>query len=114
MFIAVFWLLSFILLVIFRYILKKILEKYQLLQVPVLIIGAGKTAELLVQGIKDDAGMGYKIIGLLEDNKVEEGILENYPVLGKFSDAEQVISKYNSPACLYRSTGSGTGKTYQG
>lgn len=95
MFIAVFWILSFILLVIFRYIVKKILEKYQLLQVPVLIIGAGKTAELLVQGIKNDAGMGYKIIGLLEDNKVEEGILENYPVLGKFSDAEQVITKYN-------------------
>ena len=95
MFIAVFWILSFILLVIFRYIVKKILEKYQLLQIPVLIIGAGKTAELLVQGIKNDAGMGYKIIGLLEDNQVEKGILENYPVLGKFSDAEQVIAKYN-------------------
>ena len=94
MFIAVFWLSSFILLVIFRYIVKKILEKYQLLQIPVLIIGAGKTAELLVQGIKNDAGMGYKIIGLLEDNKVEEGILEKYPVLGKFSEAEQVIAKY--------------------
>ena len=94
MFIAVFWILSFILLVIFRYIVKKILEKYQLLQIPVLIIGAGKTAELLVQGIKNDAGMGYKIIGLLEDNKVEEGILEKYPVLGKFSEAEQVIEKY--------------------
>ena len=95
MFIAVFWILSFILLVIFRYIVKKILEKYQLLQIPVLIIGAGKTAELLVQGIKNDAGMGYKIIGLLEDNQVEKGILENYSVLGKFSDAEQVIAKYN-------------------
>ena len=94
MFIAVFWILSFILLVVFRYIVKKILEKYQLLQIPVLIIGAGKTAELLVQGIKNDAGMGYKIIGLLEDNKVEKGILENYPVLGKFSDVEQVITKY--------------------
>ncbi len=95
MFIAVFWLVSFILLVIFRYIVKKVLEKCQLLQVPVLIIGAGKTAELLVQGIKDDAGMGYKIIGLLEDNKVEQGILEKYPVLGKFTDAERVITKYN-------------------
>lgn len=95
MFIAVFWILSFILLVIFRYITKKILEKYQILQIPVLIIGAGKTAELLVQGIKNDAGMGYKIIGLLEDNKVEEGILEQYPVLGKFSLAEQIIKKYS-------------------
>ena len=95
MFIAVFWLVSFILLVIFRYIVKKVLEKCQLLQVPVLIIGAGKTAELLVQGIKDDAGMGYKIIGLLEDNKAEQGILEKYSVLGKFTDAEKVIKKYN-------------------
>ena len=95
LFIAILWGLSFIILTIFRYITKKLLEKYQLLQVPVLIIGAGKTAELLVQGIKDDAGMGYQIIGLLEDNKVEEGILENYPVLGKFSDAEQVITKYH-------------------
>ncbi len=94
MFIAVFWILSFIMLVVFRYIVKKILEKYQLLQIPVLIIGAGKTAELLVQGIINDAGMGYKIIGLLEDNQVEKGILENYPVLGKFSEAEQVIAKY--------------------
>ena len=95
MFIGVFWILSFMMLLVFRYIVKKILEKYQLLQIPVLIIGAGKTAELLVQGIKNDAGMGYKIIGLLEDNKVEKGILENYPVLGKFSDTEQVIEKYN-------------------
>ena len=95
LFIGVFWFVSFILLVIFRYIVKKVLEKCQLLQVPVLIIGAGKTAELLVRGIKDDAGMGYKIIGLLEDNKVEQGILEKYPVLGKFTDAERVIKKYN-------------------
>lgn len=95
LFIALFWVLSFLFLTIFRYITKKVLEKYQILQVPVLIIGAGKTAELLVQGIKDDAGMGYVITGLLEDNKVEEGILQNYPVLGKFSEAEAVIQKYN-------------------
>ena len=67
-----------------------VIESYQWLDDP-----SDTTSELLVQGIKDDAGMGYKIIGLLEDNNVEKGILENYPVLGKFSDAEQVITKYN-------------------
>ena len=55
---------------------KKILEYFNFLQIPVLIIGAGKTAELLVNGIIGDAGMGYRIIGLLEDNNVEESILK--------------------------------------
>ena len=91
LFIVLLWLFSFIYLTIFRYIVKKILEKMQLLQIPVLIIGAGKTAELLVQGIINDAGMGYKLIGLLEDNCVQKGILNHFPVLGKFADAEKVI-----------------------
>lgn len=91
LFIFLFWIFAFGFLVFFRYIVKKILEKMQLLQIPVLIIGAGKTAELLVQGIINDAGMGYKIIGLLEDNCVKDGILTQFPVLGKFVDAEEVL-----------------------
>lgn len=85
--------LSFLYLTVFRYLTKKILAKLQLLQIPVLIIGAGKTAELLVQGIINDAGMGYKVIGLLEDNCVKAGILKRFNVLGKFADAEAVIEK---------------------
>ena len=65
----------------------------QLLQIPVIIIGAGKTAELLVKSLQNDPGMGYKIVGFLEDNKVEKGFLEKYPVLGGFADAENVIKK---------------------
>lgn len=93
MFIFWLWLFSFMYLTVFRYLIKKFLEKVQLLQTPVLIIGAGKTAELLVKGIINDAGMGYKIIGLLEDNCVRDGILKRFPVLGKFSDVEAVIMK---------------------
>ncbi len=91
LFIVLLWFLSFIYLTIFRYVTKKVLEKMQLLQIPILIIGAGKTAELLVKGTLNDAGIGYKIIGLLEDNHVKRGILNKFPVLGTFADAEQVI-----------------------
>lgn len=35
--------------------------------------------------------MGYRIIGLLEGNKVQPGILGKYPVLGGFDDAERII-----------------------
>ena len=85
--------LVFIFMAILRYATKKYLVKKQLLQIPVLIIGAGKTAELLAQSIKNDVGMGYRIVGLLEDNKVQPGILEQFPVLGKFAEAEAVIQK---------------------
>ena len=91
LFVALFALFCFINIVVFRYVFKKILEKGRLLQIPVLIIGAGKTAELLVKGITGDTGLGYKVIGLLEDNKVECEILQNYQVLGGFEDAEAVI-----------------------
>lgn len=90
-FVLLFGVLVFLFISILRYATKKFLIKKQLLQIPVLIIGAGKTAELLAQAIKSDVGMGYKIVGLLEDNKVKHGILDNFPVLGTFADAEKVI-----------------------
>ena len=90
-FVLLFGILVFLFITILRYATKKFLIKKQLLQIPVLIIGAGKTAELLAQAIKSDVGMGYKIVGLLEDNKVQHGILDNFPVLGGFADVEKVI-----------------------
>ncbi len=88
-----FGIFAFIFLLVFRYATKRLLIKYHLLQVPVLVIGAGKTAELFVKAVRNDAGMGYNIVGLLEDYNVHPGILENYPLLGKFDDAERVIAE---------------------
>ena len=93
LFIALLWLFSFILLVCGRYVVKKIIENVPCLQIPVLIIGAGKTAELLIKGIMNDSGMGYKIIGFLEDYQVILKSLKQYPVLGNFNQAEEIISK---------------------
>lgn len=93
LFVLLFGVFVFVFMAILRYATKKYLVKKQLLQIPVLIIGAGKTAELLAQAIKSDVGMGYKIVGLLEDNKVQPGVLEQYPVLGTFAEAEEVIQR---------------------
>lgn len=93
LFVGLLGILSFVHLSIFRYFIKKMFKHLEILQTPVLIVGAGKTAELLVQGIGQDTGLGYKIIGLLEDNQPSKGILEKYPILGGFDDAEKVIQK---------------------
>ena len=92
-FVGAFGILAFTFLVLQRYFIKNYLQYRQLLQIPVIIIGAGRTAELLVKSLQNDPGMGYKIVGLLEDNKVEKGLLEKYHVLGGFADAENVIKK---------------------
>ncbi|MGM9528804.1 MAG: nucleoside-diphosphate sugar epimerase/dehydratase, partial [Phascolarctobacterium sp.] len=92
-FTGAFGIMAFVFMTLLRCALKNFLQRKQLLQTPVIIIGAGKTAELLVRSLRNDPGMGYKIIGLLEDNKVQKGILEKYPVLGGFADAEKVIAE---------------------
>ena len=92
-FTGAFGILAFVYLTLLRYALKNFLQRKKLLQTPDIIVGAGKTAELLVKSLRNDPGMGYKIVGLLEDNKVQEGILEQYPVLGGFADAERIIAE---------------------
>lgn len=92
-FTVAFGILAFVYLTLLRYALKNFLQSKQLLQTPVIIVGAGKTAELLVKTLRNDPGMGYKIIGLLEDHQVQRGILEEYPVLGGFKDAERIIQE---------------------
>ena len=92
-FVGTFGVLAFVFLALVRFLIKNFLQRRQLLQMPVIIIGAGKTAELLVKSLCNDPGMGYKIIGLLEDNNVQQGILEQYPVLGGFQDAERIIKE---------------------
>ena len=91
LFVLLFGILGFVYITIFRYLLKRLLGRFSLLQMPVLVIGAGKTAEVLVHGINGDAGMGYKIVGFLEDNAVISRALHSFPVLGRFADAERVI-----------------------
>lgn len=82
----------FILVIFFRYIMKRFLCNFDIFRIPILIIGGGKTAEVLVKGIKDNYGEMYKIIGILEDYERNEE-LRQYPVLGGFRDAERIIKE---------------------
>lgn len=85
---------SFLLIILFRYVIKNLLCKLDVFKFPVLIIGGGKTAEVFVDGIKENYGEAYKIVGFLEDYKISKKLKE-YPVLGGFQDAEQIIKEKN-------------------
>ena len=82
----------FILFFIFsgRFIVGKILSKAGYLTIPVLLVGAGKTAELVKKSLDRMPIATYKIIGYVDDKPKSSTIAKEYPCLGAFSDVEHV------------------------
>ncbi|MBF0331768.1 MAG: sugar transferase [Candidatus Omnitrophica bacterium] len=59
----------------------------------IVIVGAGKVGMMLVSEIERHPGLGFRIVGFLDDNKTTKTLGGRYPVLGKLSDLEEVISR---------------------
>ena len=74
-----------------RFVMGKILSKAGYLVTPVLLVGAGKTAELVKRSLDRMPIATYKIIGYVDDNPKSSSIAKEYPCLGAFSDVEDVI-----------------------
>ena len=93
LFIGFIWIFAFFFLVLFRFVSRKLLNRLHMLQLPVLIMGAGKTAAIVLKYFKDDSGLAYDFIGFLEDHKPEPEVARLMPHLGTFADAEAVIDQ---------------------
>ena len=87
------WVFGFFFIVLFRFILKKIFDRFHLFEEPVLLMGAGLTAQILLSHIKEDIGLNYRFIGYLEDNVPNEEVAAQLPRLGRFADAVDVVKK---------------------
>ncbi len=83
---------AFVFIVLFRYIIKKLLDALQILKEPVLLMGAGKNAVQILQHVKNDIGLNYQFIGYLRDQK-DDKLAKQLPCLGTFNDAVNVIRK---------------------
>ncbi len=82
--------LAFGFLCLIRVVLNRIMKRSEAFQVPVLIVGAGKTGECLAKQIQKDTGMRYRIVGFLEDNEPYDASCH---ILGGFDDLEKVIQE---------------------
>lgn len=78
-----------------RYVVERILIKIGIFQIPVIIIGAGKTAELLLQSFERNPIMRYNIVGFIDDNPACPHLAKRYPLLGTFTDIDSIIEKTN-------------------
>ena len=92
-YVVLFAVLVFGLIVAVRYLMKKTVGKMSIMTTPVLIVGAGLTADAIVHEYRKDTGLNYKVIGFLEDNTPKTSYIKDYPILGGFADLEKVVEK---------------------
>ena len=74
-----------------RYALLKFLKITNTFMKPVVLIGAGRTAEIVLQFFEGDLGYRYRVVGLLDDDPISEELPQKFRMLGKVSDAEEII-----------------------
>lgn len=71
-YLVVFGVLTLFNIYVLRYIVLKILKRYQLFAEPIIIVGARKTAESVLRYFEGDLGYRYKLIGIVDNNPSRE------------------------------------------
>jgi Undecaprenyl-phosphate galactose phosphotransferase WbaP len=63
--------------------------------VPVLILGAGATARLVLQSLREQPEIGFKPVACLDDDESKHGTCEGVPVIGALSRAPELAKSLN-------------------
>lgn len=87
------WIFTFVMILLGRYVLERILIAKGILKIPVIIIGAGRTAELVLQSFERHPIMHYEIVGFIDDNPVCKNLIAKYPLLGGFCDIDEIVEQ---------------------
>jgi Undecaprenyl-phosphate galactose phosphotransferase WbaP len=73
---------------------KRLLISIGLLRSKVLILGAGKTGQLVAKALKEEQNLGYKVAGFLDDNPEKAGtLIEGIKVHKGIEKAERYIGR---------------------
>ena len=74
-----------------RYVVMKFLKMTGLLRKPVILIGAGKTAEQALDFFEGDLGYRYEIVGILDDDPISKKLPQKFLLMGTLADAPEII-----------------------
>lgn len=91
LFIILFGLFVLINVCLIRYAVLKFLKRRNLFHEPIILIGAGLTAEKLIKFWREDLGYRYEVVGLIDDHPISEDLPKNFPLLGGFDEARRII-----------------------
>ncbi len=76
-----------------RYVVMKALKVTRILRKPVILIGAGKTAEQTLAFFEGDLGYRYEIVGILDDHPISERLPKRFLLLGSLENAAEIIQE---------------------
>ena len=79
------WGLSIVLVWVGRILLRQLCARQPWWGYPVLVLGAGKTGEMVVRALKRQPALGLKPIAILDDDPAKQSEVEGVPVMGKLS-----------------------------
>ena len=93
-----------------RYGVLKFLKRRNIFFEPIILIGAGLTAEKLIKFWQEDLGYRYKIIGLIDDRPISTQLPKKFPILGGFKDSRRIIRAENVKTIVIAAPGLGKEK----
>ena len=105
LFIILFGLLVLINLYLIRYGLMKFLKQRNIFYEPVIVIGAGLTAERLISFWQSDLGYRYEIVGLIDDHPISTTLPRKFSILGGFKEARGIIKAANVKTVIIAAPG---------
>ena len=76
---------------VIRYAVLKFLKRRNIFYEPIVVIGAGLTAEKVIKFWREDLGYRYKVVGLIDDHPVSATLPKDYPILGGLVEARSLI-----------------------
>ncbi|MBR4153630.1 MAG: undecaprenyl-phosphate galactose phosphotransferase WbaP [Selenomonadaceae bacterium] len=91
LFIILFGLFVLINVCVIRYAVLKFLKRRNIFYEPIILVGAGLTAEKLIKFWQEDLGYRYKIVGLIDDHPISEQLPKNFPILGGFDEVRSIV-----------------------
>ena len=76
---------------VIRYAVLKFLKRRNIFYEPIVVIGAGLTAEKVIKFWREDLGYRYKVVGLIDDHPISETLPKDFPILGGLKNARSLI-----------------------
>ena len=94
------WLLSLLFVMVGRYGLRAVCARQAWWGYPVVVLGAGKTGEMVIRTLKRHPTLGLKPVALLDDDIQKHEAISDVPVIGRLSMAPVMAKKFKIPYAI--------------
>ena len=75
----------------------------------ILVVGTGESARVLLQRIRQNPGLGYRVVGVVSEGK-SRGEVEGFKIVGTLSSFNQSVSRHHPEEVLFALPSSAHGK----